>query len=227
MSVRIVAGEIQAKDATTRSIIPSASLPKWPPFVRVAETIATPRRRFPAHGHAGVEVLTYVIEGSGVYQNASDPPHEVSVGSAQLLTASTNSPHVINPGVGQTLRWFAVVTDLPAGAAVGNRLQEFDAQESAPGADRTTTRPLVGPGSPMQSATGLHASVVSFVEEGTSFRKVGHAANAVAYVLSGQGRVDNSPVEMGEAAIVEGSAGIALTGTRGFRVALVKVPRPA
>ncbi len=67
-SIRVIPGEIDGRDVTTRAVIPSTAQPRWPPLERIAETIATPRRRFPPHRHEGVEVLTYVIEGSGTYE---------------------------------------------------------------------------------------------------------------------------------------------------------------
>jgi len=55
MTVRVVAGEVGAREVTARVALPTAAQPRWPPFERVAETIATPRRPFPLHRHEGVE----------------------------------------------------------------------------------------------------------------------------------------------------------------------------
>ena len=226
MTIRVIAGEISAKDVTIRSLIPSSSQPRWPPLERVAETIATPRRRFPAHGHAGVEVLTYVTEGSGLYSYGEGPEEAVAPGSVQLLFASTNVAHAINPGKGQMLRWFSVVAALPATTTTANGLQSTYAREGALAADGTTTRFLVGPASAIRSAIGLEAYEVAFRSEGTSFRKIGHGFNSVVYAFSGAGSLDGHPIELGEAAIVEDAAGVALHGRPGFRTVLIKVPRP-
>ncbi len=225
MSIRVVAGEISATDVTTRAVLPNTTQPKWPPYVLVAETIATPRRRFPAHRHTGVEVLSYIVEGQGTYENATDPPQPVGAGTVHLLTAATTLAHVINPGKGQTIRWFAVVVDLASGQLTQNALQRYDSKELPPAADGTVTRALVGPTTPIRSATGMEAGAISFVGDGTSFRKIGHGTLAVCYVLSGRGRIDSDPIEMGEAALVQDAAGVAIAGGAGFRVVLVKMPR--
>jgi quercetin 2,3-dioxygenase len=226
MSVRVIPGEIDAKDATTRAAIPSASQPRWPPFKRVAETIATPRRRFPPHKHEGVEVVTFVIEGSGTYEFGATPPYPLQTGSCFLLTAPTAVAHAINPGKGQTIRWFSVVAGLREGKVTEPRLQSSQGLPE-PQPDGTTVRHLVGPGSQLQSAIDLDAQAVRFDSEGTTFRKVGHGSLAVCYALAGRGRVDNDPLEGGEAALVEDSAGIAIQGQPGFQVILLRTPRPA
>ena len=225
MSIRVVAGEIDAMDATTRAVIPTAMQGRWPPFERVAETIATPRRRFPVHRHEGVEVLTYVIEGSGSYEFESRAPDLVATGSTQLLTAPAAVSHVINPGKGQTIRWLAVIAALPAGKATEPRLQSSGGVESGVQPDGTIVRAVVGPGTKIQSAVGLKAESIQFVEEGTSFRKIGHDAIAVCYAMGGTGRIDNLPLEGGEAALVDESSGVAIQGDIGFRLVLLRVPR--
>ncbi len=226
MPVRIVAGEISAKDATVRAVIPTASQPKWPPLERLAETIATPRRRFPAHSHEGVEVLTYVVEGSGLYADESGTAQAVTAGAVRLLTAATSVPHAINPGKGQTLRWLAVVATLSTTGEVSDRFQSTQAQPGTTAPDGTRTTFLVGPGSSVRSVVGIEAYEIGFVDAGTTFRKVGHSVNAVAYALAGAGSVDGHPLELGEAAIIEGSAGVAIHGLPGFRLVMVQVPRP-
>jgi quercetin 2,3-dioxygenase len=226
MPVRIVPGEISAKDATTRAVIPTGVQPKWPPILRLAESIATPHRRFPGHGHEGVEVMTYVMEGSGLYSFEARAPEPIAVGSVLLLSAPTNVAHAVNPGKGQTLRWLAVVVALPVGTMGAAELQAANAKDGAVAADGTSTRYLVGAGSPLKSRASLEAVEISFVSEGTSFRRVGHASNAVGYATAGTGSIDGHSIEPGEAAIVEESAGVAIDGQPGFRLAWIQVPRP-
>jgi quercetin 2,3-dioxygenase len=225
MSVRVVPGEIGAKDATTRTALPTVAQPRWPPFERVAETIATPRRRFPPHRHEGVEVLTYVIEGAGTYEFGSRPLDTVVPGSARLLLAPASVSHAINPGKGQTVRWFSAVVSLPPGSTLTPRLLAGESQESPLQPDGTTIRKVVGPGAPVQSAMGLECEDVRFHSAGAAFRKVGHDHVAVCYALSGRGAVDNQPLDGGEAALIDESGGMSLQGQAGFHVVLVKVPR--
>jgi redox-sensitive bicupin YhaK (pirin superfamily) len=225
MSIQVARGEIGAKDVTTRTLIPTAARPRWPPFERVAETIATPRRPFPPHRHERVEVLTYVIEGSASYLFAPTPADPLVPGSTRLLTATTAASHAINPTKGQTVRWFSSVTSLPEGVSGAPRLQSGRAEPTGLEPDGTIVRRLVGPGSSLTSSIGLEAEAIDFRSNGTTFRKIGHDHIAVYYVLSGRGRVDNEIVEGGEAALVEESAGIALQGSPGFSAVLLRVPR--
>lgn len=225
MSLRIVPGEIGAKDATTRAVLPTASQPRWPPFERVAETIATPRRRFPPHGHSGVEVLTYVIEGAGTYEYGAHPPEAIVPGSARLLVAPIPVSHSINPGKGQTIRWFAVVASLPPGSVSDPQNLSVQSDLSPVQPDGTAVRRLVGPAGPLRSVTGLECETIAFESRGAAFRKVGHDRLAVCYALSGRGAVDNQPLDGGEAALIDGLAGISIAGAPGFQVILTTAPR--
>jgi len=226
MSVRVVRAEIGSKDVTTRTVVPTVAQPRWPPLQRVAETIATPRRPFPPHRHEGVEVLNYVIEGSAYYSVDRNPPEPLLPGSTKLLTAPTSVSHAVNPAEGRTVRWFALVVTLPAGAATVPRLQSGQAEATEMQPDGTVLRHLVGPRSGVTSAAGLECDAIEFRQAGTAFRKVGHDRRAVVYALSGPGMVDNDALDAGEAALVEDAAGIALQGEPGFHVILSSVPWP-
>jgi redox-sensitive bicupin YhaK (pirin superfamily) len=226
VSIRVVPGEIGSKDVTTRVILPTAAQPRWPPFERVAETIATPRRPFPPHRHENAEVLTYVIEGSASYAFGPGAPEPLEPGSTKLLTASANVSHAINPGKGQTVRWFSLVASLPPGVAPATRLQSGRGTSTEIQPDGTILHQLVGPHAGLPSAAGLECEVVRFVQQGTAFRRVGHERVAVIYALAGPGFVDNSPLDEGEAALVNDAAGVALQGESGFHVILATAPRP-
>jgi quercetin 2,3-dioxygenase len=226
VSVRVVAGEISAQDATTRKVIPNANFPRWPPFDRVAETIATPRRAFPPHRHEGVEVLTYIIEGSGTYALGTGPADPVSPGSVRLLTAPTSTAHSINPGKGKMVRWFSVISRLPGGSGGGPQLQSGTIAPSGVQPDGTILWRLVGPTTPIRSALGVECEAIKFQEAGDAYRKVGHDRVAVCYAISGRGSVDSEGFEGGEAALVEDAAGLALHGRAGLHVVLVTGPHP-
>jgi len=225
MTIQIGRGEIDSKDATTRIVLPTASLKSLPPFERVAETIATPRRRFPPHRHERVEVLTYVTEGSATYVLGPGTADPLVPGATRLLTAPTSVSHSINPHEGTTVRWLAVVATLPDGKASEPRLQSGLAMASDAQPDGTIVRHVVGPGTGLNSAVGLECEAVEFKTGGTSFRRVGHDRVAVCYNLLGEGSVDNRVLEVGEAAIVENAGGVALQGEPGFHIALVSAPR--
>jgi redox-sensitive bicupin YhaK (pirin superfamily) len=227
MSVRVVRGEIDSKDVTTRVVIPTSAVPKWPPIRRVAEVIATPRRPFPPHRHEFEEVLTYVIEGSAMYAFGPGPAEPLLPGSTKLLTATTAVSHAINPSKGQTVRWYSLVTSLPPEGSPTARLQSLRAEPTEIQPDGTVLRHLVGPRSPIESSSGLESESIAFPQEGTTFRRVGHDRLAVIYALAGPGRVDTYDLDTGEAALVEDAAGVGLKGEPGFHVIFSSVPRPA
>jgi redox-sensitive bicupin YhaK (pirin superfamily) len=224
MPVRVVRGEVGSKSATTRTVLPSGSGETLPPFERVAETVATPRRRFPPHRHEGVEVLTYVTEGSASYVYGSGAADPLAPGAVRLLTAPTSVSHTIEAKEGSTVRWFAAVVPLAKGAAGPSRLQSGFAQPSAVQPDGTVVRHVLGPPTGLTSAAGLECVALEFRESGTAFQRVGHDRVAVCYVLSGEGKVDNRPLEVGEAALVEDSAAVAVHGLAGFRTILLSAP---
>ena len=226
MSIRVVQGEIDSKDVTTRVILPTPEQPRWPPFERVAETIATPRRPFPPHRHEKEEVLTYVIEGSAFYGIAPGAPEPLEPGSIKLLTAPTAISHSINPSKGQTVRWYSLVASLLPGAASSTRLQSGTAASSEMQPDGTVLQQLVGARAPITSAVGLECEAIRFAQPGTAFRRVGHDRVAVIYALSGPGTVDNDALDSGEAALVYEAAGVALKGEPGFHVVFSTAPRP-
>jgi redox-sensitive bicupin YhaK (pirin superfamily) len=227
MSIRVVPGEISTKGATTRTVIPTTTQPRWPPFERVAERIATARRPFPPHRHEGVEVFTYVVEGTASHQFGSEPGATLVAGSTTLLTAPTAVSHAINAGMGQTVRWFAAVAALPAGKASAPGLQLGRIAPVGVQPEGTILHRLVGPGSPLTSSVGMECAAIEFRSAGTSFQRVGHDRIAVCYALGGRGTVDNQPLEGGEAALVEDAAGVAIDGQRTFRIVLVSAPRGA
>ena len=226
MTIRLVQGEVDTKDVSTRVVLPTAAQPRWPPFERVAETIATPRRPFPPHRHEKSEVLTYVIEGSAFYAFASGAPEPLGPGSTKLLTASTGVSHSINPAKGQTVRWFSIVASLPPDGAFSPRLQSGSPPDSPVQPDGTVLQQLIGPRSTISSAAGLECEAIRFTDEGTAFRRVGHDRVAIVYALTGPGTIDNEPLDAGEAALVDAAAGMSLQGEPGFHVIFSTAPRP-
>jgi redox-sensitive bicupin YhaK (pirin superfamily) len=224
-SVRIVPGVVDSHNVTARLVLPTSQQGAWPPFVRVAESIAAVGRRFPQHAHEAEEVLTFEIEGNASYEIPPSPAVALDPGCLELLASSSKVTHAIRPAGGTSVRWFSLVVSLPAGAAVPTRAQFDRPTASALQADGTVVRRLVGPGARTASACGLEAEEITFGSEGTSFRRVGRDRRGLVYAFAGRGGVDNEPLELGEAALIENASGIALRGARGFRVVVATLPR--
>jgi redox-sensitive bicupin YhaK (pirin superfamily) len=223
-SIRIVAGEIDTRTVATRLVIPSAGQPVWPPFLRVAESIAARGRTLPPHAHEREEVLTYVTEGFAVYQLGRDPPDALSQGAARLLTTGARVEHRVSPAQGGAIRWFNLVVGLPSAETRAPRIQSAPANSPTVEIDTVRVRPLVGPRAPMSSAVGLECQELVFVNASTTIPRVGPRRRGILYALAGRGTVDDLPVEAGEAALVEGVPGIAVHGGVGFRAMLATAP---
>ncbi len=216
-SVRVVPGEIQTKSVTLRLLLPTEALPGWPPFVRLAEGIATRGRRLPKHAHEREEVLTFILEGFATYRLETGATESLASGSARLLTAVTRQTHEVNPAEGASTRWFNLVVGLPRSFAGPDRLQSLGADSPTVDVDTVQVRHLVGPRDPLQSAVGLQCESMTFVEESTTFRKVGPTARAILYAWAGEGAVDEHPVSAGESVLIEGVPGVSVRGGPGFR----------
>jgi quercetin 2,3-dioxygenase len=224
-SIRVVAGEVETRAATTRLVIPTGAQPSWPPFLRAGETLADRVRQFPPHAHERQEVLTYVSEGFAVYQLENRPAEHLRGGSARLLTAGSHCSHRISPSRGGPIRWFSLVLAAPGAGSGGPKLQASELPPTPLYEENAVVRHLVGPAAPMVSGAGLECREITFVEPSTSFARVGHDRRALVYVLAGTGTVGGQPIEGGEAALVEGTAGVAVSGTEGLRVIFATAPR--
>ena len=222
-SVRIIAGEVQSATATTRLIIPSAGLLAWEPFERVGETVTNRTRHFPPHAHERQEVLTYVSEGLAAYRVGDGPAETVAPGSALLLSTTSRITHSISPVQGPSVRWFALVLSLVR-VLPEMRLQSSHRPEAPTYEDTALVRHLVGSGADMKSAAGLECREIEFVQNSTSFLRVGHDRKAIAYALNGAGTVGGFGLEAGEGALIEGASGIAIGGTPGLRVIVATAP---
>ena len=224
-SIRIVPGELETKNAMTRLVIPSSGQSAWPPFVRAGETVVSRMRRFPSHFHEREEVLTYVTEGFATYRLDTHPEYPLRPGSARLLTAPTRSTHQISPARAGPIRWFSLVVGLPTSVAGDVRLQSSEPPPTPHYEEEAFVRPLVGPGTDMKSYAGLECREIRFVEQSTTFQRIGHGRRGLVYVLAGRGSVEGYDVEAGDGALAEGVAGIAIRSLEGLRVIAASAPQ--
>ena len=223
-TVRIVAGELENRKGATRLVIPTPRQPEWPPFLRAGEVILNRLQQFPPHAHQNEEVLTFVVEGVATYAVGAGPPESLSPGSARLMSAGSMAQHVITPARSGPIRWFNLVVAAPTSAAAPPRLQGSEPPASPHYDEDAHVREIVGKAGAMSSVAGLEVSEIDFVVPSTTFRRLGHGRRALVYALSGHGAVDDRPVDVGEAALVEGAAGISVAGDAGFRVIMATAP---
>ena len=222
--VRKVTGEVDAKEVSTRSVIPSSQVEFWAPFVRVGETASNPRKRFAPHPHQQQEVLIYFVEGLALHTTASGRSEELRPGSVLFLSTRAPTSHAINPRPGRTARWFSIVSALPAETAGSQELSLAVPAASSLQPDGTTVTPLLGPGTSFRSALGVEAAALHFREDGTAFPRIGPHHRSLFYALGGRGTVDNVPLQVGEAALIERAAAVSLSGAAGFVVVQATAP---
>lgn len=225
--IHVVVGEIEQGTVTTRTVVPTATQPVWPPFRRVVEGIASRGRHLPRHAHLREEVMTYVVEGFASYQLEDRPEERLAQGAARLLTAGARAHHQVAPGQGGSIRWFNLVLDLPRPLDDPPRLQATGPEAPRSTVDNVEVRPLTGSRGPMVPASGLESEAWFFPQDSTTVRKVGSDRRAVVYALAGHGSVDGRAVETGEAALADGVAGLSVRGAEGFRAVFATAPRPS
>ncbi|MFZ3355690.1 MAG: hypothetical protein WA549_02895, partial [Thermoplasmata archaeon] len=216
---------VDVTDVTTRILFPTAQLNNWNPFVRFGETIVTSRKQSGDHGHHHQEVMLYILEGSAIHSHPGGPVEQLAAGSVLWLTAPGDAKHAANPGKGRTSRWVSIVLELSERLPEGPAVYRSTHPARPPvGADGTIVTALVGSRAQVVSESGLECSDILFAEDGTSFVEVGHERRGIIYVVSGEGRVDDAKIDVGEAVLVEKIGGVALHGMIGFRVIFATAP---
>ena len=168
----------------------------------------------------------YLIEGAVEHADESGGRVGMAEGSVLVLTAPGETRHELTMRAGRSARWLGIVlglTNLPkkptSSILFGPAAPPRETPEGT--IERTV---LTSDGSP-RSSTGLALHDIMFPEAGTRFLPVGHDREGVAYVLAGSGNMDSHRARPGEGAVLDGVAGVALTGEPGFRVILATAPR--
>ena len=112
-SVRVIDGQIDADERTTRLLFPTRGQGPWPPFERFAETMTTARTAIGKHAHQGEEVVLYVLEGEVHHVDDTGREEALTPGSTAVLTAHEPLSHDIVATKGKRARWLSVVVRLP------------------------------------------------------------------------------------------------------------------
>ncbi len=226
--MKIAAGQIEASDITSRLLFPTALQGPWLPFERLAETIATSRKKEGLHPHQAEEVVVYVLEGYVDHEYDGGQHATLTQGSVLLLTAHEEIRHQLVMQKGRSARWLSIVLRLPWHTEPPpTSVQIKTAGDPIEAADGTVQRPIVGSHARADAFTHLEYTDIEFAKAGTAFFRLGKTQRSVAYVLSGSGTFGTEHVEPGHGALLENVSGLSIHGTPGFRVALASVPRPS
>lgn len=221
----VVSSRIDISDVSARLLFPTQEQGPWLPFRRYAETIATSRKKPGPHSHAHELVAVFVLEGNVEHEDSKKQRLSLATGDVVTLAAIQESEHQLMIGKGRTARWVSLVLALPESLnAPSPRVEHLRPTRPAPAADGTVQTELIGGKTGLREGTGLRWTDIEFVDAGTTFAHVGSDRRAVAYVVGGPGSIENRSTDTGEGMLLEGVAGVALTGSPGFRVLLASVP---
>lgn len=103
-------------DFSVLRALPQAKCRHVGPFVfldHFGPTTAKEGRGIPVHPHAGIEVITYLFEGSQVHRDSLGNENRVGAGGAQWITAGRGIVHAEKPDVGTRIHGVQIWTSLP------------------------------------------------------------------------------------------------------------------
>ena len=103
-------------DFSVLRALPQAKRRHVGPFVfldHFGPTTVKAGRGIPAHPHAGIEVITYLFEGSQVHRDSLGNENRVGAGGAQWITAGRGIIHAEKPDVGTVIHGVQIWTSLP------------------------------------------------------------------------------------------------------------------
>lgn len=226
-ALKVVHGEIDADERTTRLLFPTRDQAAWMPFERFAESMTTSRTRFGRHPHQAEEVVMYMLDGELQHLDNSGRSEMLTPGSSVVLTAHEEFSHELVTVKGKRARWLSIVVRLPWHTeAPPTSLQIRGPPDVTETSDGTVRRPVVGPLARADAISGLQVLDLEFARAGTGFFRIGQDRQAVAYVLGGSGSINETPVDPGSGILLADASGVAIHGTPGYRVVLASVPAP-
>jgi len=185
-------------DAGLRNVGPWIFLDHFGPL-----QVAPGDRGTPPHPHAGIETVTYLLEGGMHHRDSRG--HEGAVGAhgAQWMTAGRGIVHAERPAVG-TLHGLQLWTKLPYAIQLtepayrnlgAEELPVFRAGEAQV---RVVGGELMGHRSPAQTLWPLLLAHVSFTARGRASLEVPAGFDLAAYVALGQARFGEVEADAGK-----------------------------
>ncbi|MEO0399074.1 MAG: pirin family protein [Pseudomonadota bacterium] len=75
--------------------LPTAKVPSIGPFVLLDHfgPVPAPREKLPAHPHAGIEVMTYLLDGANEHTDSLGNVGQIDAGGAQWMKAGSGILH--------------------------------------------------------------------------------------------------------------------------------------
>ncbi|MEW6073263.1 MAG: pirin family protein [Planctomycetota bacterium] len=171
-----------------------------------------PGRGFGSHGHADMEIVSYVLEGVLEHEDSIGNRFQLRPGDVQLMSAGTGVTHrEYNASGTETLHFLQMwVEPMRGGTEPRYQQRAFPAEER-----RGRLQLLVLPDGAEQSLVigqdaRLYAGLLAPGEE--TFLSPRAGRRAWAHVARGRARVNNAVLENGDGAAIIGERGLAIEG---------------
>ena len=210
-----------------RVLFPGPQQGPWPPFERLAESVATGGGAKDLHTHSGEEVVNYVLAGAVLHWDSEDHAVELNEGAVTLLRATDEIRHDIVPKLRSDARWVSVTLHWTGAVAGPETPYQFGR-----GVAETSREPglrvlrVVGASTPVRSALGLDMSDWTFSQSSSREVALDPARRLVAYVLDGTVEIEGRTVASGGGILAEGVSSLRVAASTGARMLLMSVPAP-
>jgi len=181
--------------------LPSPQASSVGPFVFLDHFGPAPTRpgTLAAHPHAGIEVMTYLIEGANTHRDSAGNTGSVAAGGAQWMRAGGGVLHAetitdVNAPVTHGLQfWAKLPSDMQEAAPAyrGYDAAEFPIWEDGGARFKLMSGTLAGRSGPMALALDafmLHVTVADGATTAIALQGVGHRYGV--YVIAGRGVLD-------------------------------------
>lgn len=163
-------------------------------------------RGTPAHAHAGIETVTYLLEGGMRHRDAAGHAGEISRHGLQWMTAGRGVVHAERPagGPGGTLHGLQLWAKLPRARQLAAPAYQHFAAESLPAFRtgealvRVVAGTLMGRRSPAPAQWPLVLAHVCFPGRGRAELEVPRDFELAAYVAAGHARFGEVEADVGK-----------------------------
>ncbi|MBI5462146.1 MAG: pirin family protein [Gammaproteobacteria bacterium] len=214
---------MEGDGAEVRRLFPIPRFMNFDPFVLWDHFDIGAGAGFPEHPHRGFEAITYVFEGG--MQHADNLGNTSTVGplGVQRFTAGRGIVHSEMPAATGHTRGIQLWINLPQRLKhIDPEYQQVDAQafpeERLP---HGRLRTLMGPGSPLRLHTPIRYYDLHLDSGGSHTLPMQPGEHGLAYVVSGNARINGTELEAGMAWFGQAAAPLEIHADTAARLMLV------
>jgi redox-sensitive bicupin YhaK (pirin superfamily) len=172
-----------------------------------------PGAGFPTHGHADMEIVSYVLEGALAHRDSMGTGSSIRAGDVQRMTAGTGVRHSeMNASRDEAVRFLQIwITPERRGLPPGYEQKHYDA------ADKEGRLRLVASADGREGSVTVHQDLslyATILGAGVQVQhRLGQERCAWVQVASGTVELDGRPLSEGDGAAIVSQAALTLTGT--------------